>query len=94
MKVQLDTDQKTIKIEESINLHEMIKIVKKILPNGEWKEFKVETGVNIVWGINPFFYNTAPYVYKGDPYPYPWSSNIATYSTNGLTAGGLFNIQS
>jgi hypothetical protein len=36
MKLQLDTDKKTIKIDESVKLTKLMQVVKKLLPNGEW----------------------------------------------------------
>ena len=39
MKIQLDTINKTIKIEEQVNLKELVKTLEKLLPKGLWKEF-------------------------------------------------------
>lgn len=73
MKIQLDTTAKTIKVEESVNLDELVKTLSKLLPNNEWKKFKLETNTVIhnwnspiytnprVWPIYP----TAPCVYYG-----------------------------
>ncbi|MFW5847675.1 MAG: hypothetical protein ACOCVF_02035 [bacterium] len=47
MKIQIDTENKTIRVDNNIPLGELIKTLKKLLPNGEWKEYelikKVET---------------------------------------------------
>lgn len=45
MKLQLDVENKVIKIEEDVNLGEFVKILKKLLPAGKWKEFKLETQI-------------------------------------------------
>lgn len=68
MKLQLDTTAKTIKIEESVNLGELINSLEKLLPDGLWKEFKLETNTIINWN-NPIVIDKyVPYV----PYVQPW----------------------
>lgn len=44
MKLQLDTNTKTIRIEESVNLGELTEMLAKILPK-DWKDYKIETTV-------------------------------------------------
>lgn len=39
MKIQLDTTNKTIKLEGEIKLSEMVSTLEKLLPKGLWKEF-------------------------------------------------------
>ena len=39
MKIQLDTTLKTIKLESDVKISDLIKILKKLLPDGEWKTF-------------------------------------------------------
>jgi hypothetical protein len=76
MKLQLDTIQKTIKIEEAINLGELFKTLESLLPNKEWKKFSIEVGVIYNW-VSPI---NIPYpVIIPQPYPvtppynpYPW----------------------
>lgn len=81
MKIQLDTTNKTIKVEESVNLQELTDALEKLLPNGEWKQFKLETNTIITnWG--------APIVIRERSWPYwwnsPWYSTGNTFiSTNG-----------
>ena len=77
MKLQLDTTNLLIKIEESVNLGELVDLLEKLLPDSEWKKFKLETNPIINW-INPIKIN--PFV---TPYPYPWTTNPYPYpSTN------------
>ena len=40
MKIQLDTNFKIIKLDESVNLGELQELLEKILPNNEWKNYK------------------------------------------------------
>ena|ERR1035437_10314346 len=43
MKIQLDTNNKTIRLEESINLDELFELLNKILSGNMWKEYSLET---------------------------------------------------
>lgn len=58
MKIQLDTVNKTIQIEETINLGELMEQIQLILPNGLWKEFKLEVKTINYW-TEPI---TLPYI--------------------------------
>lgn len=51
MKLQLDTKNKTITIEESIKLDEFFQMIKKLLPD-EWKQYRLEIK-NIINWVNP-----------------------------------------
>ena len=66
MKIQLDTTEKSIKIQEQVNFGELIEMLEKLLPNGLWKEFELE--VNAISNLNsPIIINPiSPYQY------YPW----------------------
>ena len=44
MKIQIDTENKVIKIEESVNLGDLMKSLKQMLPFS-WEEFTLETTV-------------------------------------------------
>lgn len=67
MKIQLDTTNKTIKVEESVSLKELTEALEKLLPNGEWKEFKLETKTVIQsW--------SAPIIIRERTWPHWWNS--------------------
>ena len=74
MKLQLDTEQKTIKIDQNVKLSELFEILEKMLPNGLWKEYTLEVGVQIVWAeekfvpINPALPNLPPIPYPNQPW--------------------------
>jgi len=74
MKIRLDTEKKTLQIENKVKIAELLKALKQILPNGEWKEFELEPKVidNTTW-VNPIYIETKPY--------YPWYY----YNTSGTT---------
>ncbi len=42
MKIQLDTIAKIIKLEESVNVGELMDILERMLPNGGWREFELQ----------------------------------------------------
>lgn len=65
MKIQLDTTNKTIKIEEKVNLVQLMKIIKQILPNNQWRDYSLEQSVITNWA-NPWAIQ--PY----RVYDYPW----------------------
>lgn len=72
MKIILDTSEKTIKVEGTVNLGELIETLEKMLPLGEWKSFKLETNSIIQWNI-PIILKE--YIKTSPLYPptYPWS---------------------
>lgn len=79
MKIQIDTTNKSIKVEESVSLKELTDSLEKLLPNGEWKEFTLQT--NTV--IQNF---SSPIVIRGRNWPYWWDS--PWYSTGDVRLYG------
>jgi len=68
MKIQLNTNDKTIKIEESVNICDLFKFLDKLLPKdspiGYWKDFKLETNTTITYWNNPIYVPfTSPFYY-------------------------------
>jgi len=57
MKLQLDTSAKTIKVDENVNLGDLVKHLDKLLPKdspfGHWKEYEIQTNVVINNWSNP-----------------------------------------
>lgn len=51
MKLELDTTNKVIKISDSVNLKELVDMVKKLLPDN-WREFELRVDPTITW-VNP-----------------------------------------
>ncbi len=54
MKLQIDTNKKTIKIEESINLFDLMNTLNQLFPNDSWKEYSLESATITNW-INPVY---------------------------------------
>lgn len=81
MKIQIDTVGKTIKVEETVSLLELTDALEKLLPNGEWKGFKLETNTVIQnW--------SAPIIIRERTWPHwfnsPWYSAGKTNQINPL----------
>jgi len=99
MKLKLDTDKKTIQVEASVNLWELLKAVKKILPNGEWKEFQLEPKVidNTNW-TNPIIITERipqyyPWYVTTSGTPLPDNYTFADYGDNNVTLCSANNNQ-
>lgn len=75
MKIQLDSVQKIIRVEENVNLGELVKYLDKLLPKnsqiGYWKDFTLETNTVIYNWSNPIIYdyNTFPKWWLNPIYP-------------------------
>ena len=83
MKIQLDTENKVIKIEDVVNLGELTETLERLLPNGEWKDFKLDTQTQINWTPNPIIIREQPY----NPRPW-WEQPWITYGTDNINVGG------
>jgi len=97
MKLQLDTTNKSIKIEGGVNLGEFTETLERLLPHGKWKEFTLEVQTVINWS-NPIIIE--PY----RPYTPPWWEQpwVTYYDTTGSRTddvqcyglnSGLYNIE-
>ena len=97
MKIQLDTNTKTISIEGTHDFSEIIKNLNKLLPNNEWKKWKLNTSTPIsYWVYNPIpinYWIAIPYDYPSTPNYIPyrqptyWSTinyDTVTYSDNNI----------
>lgn len=69
MKLQLDTENKTIKLESTVELAKLVETLESLLPNGKWKEFTLQTNTTITYWQNPIVIEK--YV-SPRPYWQPW----------------------
>ena len=94
MKIQLDTTNKTIKVESNVKLSDLVETLDKLLPNNEWKEFELQTNVTISSWTEPIIVER----YKPEPV-YPWycrKPQITNYGTNLCNhhlKAGTYNIE-
>ena len=74
MNIQLDIENKTIKLEKDVVLSKLIETLDKLFPNGEWKEFTLETHTIIHHWSNPVVLpSVIPYPVPPSPRPsWPW----------------------
>lgn len=102
MKIQLDTTNKTIKIEENILISKLINTLKGLLPNNEWKKYTLETHTVINnWG-SPYIIKEIP-IYPRPYYPayptFPWYTTVGKTTTeykveNQMSLkSGVFNVE-
>ena len=75
MRLQLDTKEKVIRLEESVNLAEFFENIKELLHDGSWREYRLETNCTINWAT--------PIVVK--EYPYRPTSPWITYGPDAPT---------
>lgn len=86
MKIQIDTQAKTIKLEQSAKLSELNELLEKFLPNGEWKEYTLETNTIINNWAAPIIID------RWRPWHNPYYGSVqyltgGTYTQSGLTGG-------
>lgn len=109
MKIQLDTTNKTIKIEENVLLSKLMDTLNSLLPNKEWKKYTLETNTVISHWVNPYIIERIKEVpvYPKPDYPWmPYVCNVqdrlmATSKNEGMQRlvgdytvnDGVFNIE-
>jgi hypothetical protein len=82
MKIQIDFDNKVIKLESNVNLKEFYDKIKTILDN--WQEFSLHTNTVINWNNYPVY----SYDYtKRWPYSYPWWGGTGTNPCTTILSG-------
>jgi hypothetical protein len=99
MKLQIDTEVKTITIEETINIGELFELLCEMFPNFQWKDYLLvpvrtiqywKDPVTIPWNpqpwINPPYTPMYPLVSPGTN-PMPWSFPTVTCGTSSSGVG-------
>jgi hypothetical protein len=76
MKFQIDTENKTIKIEEKINAKELFDKLQKMFPKREWEKYELLFEVINNWN--------SPVIIDRWTNPYPWCTPWGTYSSNAV----------
>lgn len=92
MKLQLDLDNKIIRLDSTVNLSDLFETLKKLLPQGEWKEFSIETNTTIVWS-NPIIYPYNIPTYPIQPWPWITCGTSSTPDNNYTLTNGVYNIE-
>lgn len=74
MKIQIDTKAQTIQIEESVNLEEFFKMMKKLFPQDEWKGYRLMPVKKIQNWHNPIVIDRQPIIIDR-----PWTVPYTPY---------------
>jgi hypothetical protein len=94
MKIQIDTINKTLTIEESVNLHDFYEEINNLLPGGTWRDYTLNVTKIIEW-INPITidtpYNPPPITTPGTN-PYPGIPQIWYGPTTTSNTSGVYNL--
>ena len=85
MKLQLDTTNKTIKVENNIKFADLIEVLERILPKGEWKKYELQTETITNWS-NPII------IKEYEKQVYPWWGN-RPYITNCHNTSGQYCVE-
>jgi hypothetical protein len=102
MKIQLDTINKTITIEEDVNLHDFYEQINSLLPSGLWREFTLKvTEITkwkdpIPWTPSNPYPTIDPYTPIGVPNTTPYNPPQIWYTTtsNGTELNpGVYNFK-
>lgn len=97
MKLQLDTTNKTVKVEENVKVSQLIKTLKALLPK-DWENFTIETHTVINNWSYPIIIKEPYY----EPYRYPWYSGTLCDSSGDITPentqkyclqSGVYNVE-
>lgn len=95
MKLQLDLDEKIIRIEQNVNLGDFFSKLEQLFPDLKWREFTLEAG-NIIYWSNPI---SIPWVVPEPPYlTCPWRTYTTTFDLagdvviNSSLTSGVYNI--
>ena len=88
MKLQIDTTNKKIRIEEEVNLLELTDTLERLLPDGQWKEFTLETQIITNWQQPIIIRDYAPWQPLINQ-PYIPSPNYPWYTTCGDSTGNV-----
>ena len=84
MKIQIDTENKTIKLENEVLLSDLVTTLGRLLPNGEWKKFTLETHTTITHWHEPYIVETYPR--RRWDFPWYYNSNSMKVDNNATTA--------
>jgi hypothetical protein len=77
MIIQLDTEKKTISLEDSINAGELFELLERMLPNGLWHSFTIQPKVKIEYVQSPVIVEKTVY----PTYPlYPFNPTVQPYN--------------
>ena len=91
MKLQIDTENKTIKVEQDVVFSDLIRVLNKLLPK-EWRNYTLET--NSTWYWYPYPYYTYQYP---NIEPIKWELTTGSITCDGKIQGdtttSVYNVE-
>lgn len=101
MKIQLDTEKKTIKLESDVELSKLVETLDELLPDGKWREFTLQTNTTITrWDFPVIIREQRTYPWYERP-PVTWSDGsvhkvrigVENPKSSYALKAGVFNIE-
>jgi hypothetical protein len=90
MKIQIDIENKTIKLEDKITLGKFIELMSSMFPNESWKEYELTPSIITNW-FNPIVIDTWKYPWT-TPWTTPWT-NTVSYASNSDKPSPVYNFE-
>lgn len=91
MKLQLDTTNKTILIDQEVTFGDLLDTLEALLPNGRWADYKLIPNQTIQWTTYPMYTpNIQPLTSPTPDYPWIVTSNVSESSYQ--IKDGVYNI--
>lgn len=77
MRLQVDTEAKTIKFDESHKLGKLMTVISGMFPNDEWQDYTLIPHIITNW-VNPIYWDQLPWA-TPNPTPFkPWYNGEIT----------------
>lgn len=92
MKIQLDTKNKTIKIEDDVKLSELVDTLERLLPKGKWKEFTLEVNTIIDRWSSPIIIRERRRPWW--EYPHTWMDCSSTSLKDSTPKDSMYELKS
>lgn len=70
MRIRIDTEEKTISLDEAVNIGELLDRLKEWFSEEDLRSFKLEVKQEINWNPNPIIIERGPSIFP--PYRQPW----------------------
>jgi len=95
MKIQLDSEKKTIKIEGNVKLSDLVKHLESLLPKdspcGYWKDYELECNTMITYWSNPIIIKEYTRPWWGENYT---TCGLGSYAGTSTTINGNITMDS
>ena len=100
MKIQLNTELKTVKIEGNVKLSDLVKHLESLLPKdcklGYWKDYELECNTVITYWSNPIVIKEYTNPWWVNPYNIPYyttGTDTTGYTITNASNNSVYNIE-